>query len=366
MKVNWSTGDNQPIRERPVSKLRRAGFVVLFSLFACVFQQPQAASGQDQKSSTADNRDDFQQALNNGNLLLRQGRIEDAVGEFRRAAKLRDDKCAECFQRIGQVYLQLRRLKEAVAALRQAAELKPPNEAEMYNILGVALYLQNEKQSFEDAVVALQKAIELSKGKVVKAYYNLGFALIKSGKEAEGVAVLKQFLELDPGATEVSQARAVIANLKMVDAKVALAFVVKSHTGDELSLEKFKGKIVLLDFWASWCIPCRIDMPEVRKIWKQYGGDRFAIVGINLDSSRPPFEAYMKEEGITWLQYYDGLGWGNKIARLYGVYAIPHTVLIDQDGVIQATGLRGEDLASKIGELLKKLRDTGEKTLTGN
>lgn len=355
MKVNWSTGNNQLVRERPLSKLNRAGFIVLFCLLTCLFQVPQATLGQEQTSSTADNRADFQQALDNGNLLLRQGRIDDAVNEFRRAAKLQGDKCAECFQRIGQVYLQLGRLKEAGVALRQAAELKPPNEAEMYNILGVVLYLQNEKQSFEDSVVALQKAIELSKGKVVKAYYNLGFALIKSGKEQEGVAVLKKFLELDPGATEASQARAVVANLKMIDAKVAPAFVVKSHTGDELSIEKFRGKIVLLDFWASWCIPCRIDMPEVRKIWKQYGSDRFAIIGINLDSSRPPFEAYMKEEGITWLQYYDGLGWGNKISRLYGVYAIPHTVLIDQDGVIQAAGLRGEELSNRIGELLKRL-----------
>src|SRR5258708_34833556 len=97
-------------------------------------------------------------------------------------------------------------------------------------------------------------------------------------------------------------------------------------------------------------------MPEVRKIWKQYGGDRFAIIGINLDSNRPPFEAYMKEEGITWLQYYDGLGWGNKISRLYGVYSIPQTVLIDQEGVIRATGLRGEGLAAKISELLTTLQ----------
>ena len=294
--------------------------------------------------------------------MLRQGRIDDAVNEFRRAAKLRDDKCAECFQRIGQIYLQLGSLKEAAAAFRQAAELKPPNEAEMYNILGVVLYLQKEKQSFEEAVVALQKAIELSKGKVVKAYYNLGFALIKSGKEHEGIAVLKKFLELDPTATEASQARAVIANLKMVDARVAPTFAVKSSTGDELSLEKLRGKVVLLDFWASWCIPCRIDMPEVRKIWKKYAGDRFVIVGINLDSNRPAFDDYIKEEGVTWPQYYDGLGWGNNLSRLYGVYAIPHTVLIDPDGVIRATGLRADDLAAKIGELLTTLQNSSTKS----
>ena len=348
--------------ERRASKLSRVCLIVSFSLLIFAFQALNTAIAQEQKGSTAEKADDFQDALNNANLLLRQGRIDDAVNEFRRAAKLRNDKCAECFQRIGQAFLQMRRLKEAAIALRQAADLKPSNEAEMYNILGVVLYLQNEKESFEKAVVALQKAIELSKGKVVKAYYNLGFALIKSGKEQEGIAVLKKFLELDPGASEASQARAVIANVKMVDAKVAPGFVVTSHIGEELALEKFRGKVVLLDFWASWCIPCRMDMPEVRKIWKQYGGDRFTIVGINLDSNRPSFEAYMKEEGITWQQYYDGLGWGNKLSRLYGVYSIPHTVLIDQDGVIRATGLRGEDLSAKIGELLAKIYDGAPKS----
>jgi thiol-disulfide isomerase/thioredoxin len=189
---------------------------------------------------------------------------------------------------------------------------------------------------------------------VVKAYYNLGFALIKSGKEREGVAALKTYLDLDPDSSDASQARAVIANTKMVDLRVAQAFEVKSHTGVALSLEKLRGKVVLLDFWASWCVPCRQDMPEVKKIWKKYGGNQFVMIGINLDSNRSAFDAYIKDENINWLQYYDGLGWANKIARLYGVYAIPHTVLIDQDGVIQAVGLRAERLADKIGDLMKK------------
>lgn len=307
--------------------------------------------------------DEFQAAITNGRVLAAQGRMDGAIDEFRKAAKLRDDKCAECFQMIGQVYFQTGRLKEAATAFRKAADLKPPNEAEMYNILGVVLYLQNEKQSFEEAVEALQCAIEISKGKVVKAYYNLGFALIKSGREEQGIAALKAYLHLEPESSEASQARAVIANTKMVDARVAPEFVVKTHTGEELSLEKLRGKIVLLDFWASWCGPCRIDLPEVKKIWQRYAGDPFIIVGISLDSNRQAFEAYTRQEGLTWPQYFDGLGWRNKLSRLYGVYAIPHTVLIDQDGVIKATGLRGEELSQKIGDLLNQLQKQPQRGL---
>lgn len=335
-------------------------------ILGCLLCEGTAAMAQEPKPSVAQQDQDAQQALEIGNRLLRQGRINDAINEFQRAAKIRDDKCAECSQRIGQVYFQQGKLKEAAAAFRHAAALKPPNEAEMYNVLGVVLYLQKEKQSFEEAVSALQKAIELSKGKVVKAYYNLGFALIKSGKEQEGIAVLKKFLELDPEATEASQARAVIANLKMIDARVAPTFAVKSHSGQDLSLEKLRGKVVLLDFWASWCGPCRIDMPEVRKIWKKYSGNSFVIIGINLDSNRSAFEKYIKEEVVTWPQYYDGLGWSNTIARLYSVYAIPHTVLIDEEGVIRATGLRGEDLEAKIGELLAARPNRAAKNQSAN
>lgn len=338
------------------------GFLIFIVVPICALESHHVSAQEAPKPSAVEKKDEFQQAMESARAFARQGRLDEAIDEYRRAAKLHDDKCAECFQIIGQIYFQLGKLNEAAVAFRQCAELKPSNEAEIYNILGVVLYMQNEKESYEAAAAALQRAIELSKGKLPKAYYNLGYALIRAGKEQEGIAALKKFLELAPGDSEASQARAVVANTKMVDAKVAPTFVVMSHTGEDISLEKLKGKLVLLDFWASWCIPCRIDIPEVRKIWKTYGGDQFIIIGINLDSNRPVFEAYMKEEGVTWPQYYDGLGWGNKVSQLYGVYSIPHTVLIDQDGVIQATGLRGEELAEKIDDLLKKLhkQESGE------
>jgi tetratricopeptide (TPR) repeat protein len=336
----------------------RARIIALVSLLLIATGLPGLAAyaQEPDKKAQAEKPDEFQQTMTNARNILRQGMIEDAIAEFQKAAKLRDLKCAECFQSIGQIYFQLGKLKEAAIAFRQCVDLKPANQAEIYNILGVALYLQNEKQSYEDAAEALQRAIELSGGKVTTAYYNLGFALIKSGKEEAGINALRKYLELEPNATEASQARAVIENTKMTDVRVAPFFVAKSHTGAELSLEKERGKIVLLDFWASWCLPCRADLPEVKKIWKKYGGDQFVIIGINLDSNRPQFDGYLKEEGLSWPQYYDGLGWNNKIARLYNVYSIPHTVLIDQQGVIRSTGLRGEELSTQIADLIEKLR----------
>jgi tetratricopeptide (TPR) repeat protein len=299
--------------------------------------------------------DESQKAFTHARVLMRQGRPEEAIAEFKRAATLRNGKCAECYSFIGQINFQTQNYKEAAIAFRQAAELKPDNQAEMYNALGVVLYLQNDNKLLDEATTVLKRSIELSGGKVVKAYHHLGIVLIKAGKTDEGIAALKSYLEASPDAYDAGQIRLIIANPKMAGENIALPFKVTSSEGEELSLEKFKGKVVLLDFWASWCGPCREDMPHVRSIWKKYSGDQFIIIGVNLDSNRKAFEDYAKQEEITWPQYYDGRRWGNQLAQLYKVDAIPRTVLIDQDGIVRAVGLRGGSLSNKIGELLKKI-----------
>ena len=335
--------------------MRKTIRIIGLLLAACGLVQLPAAAQEAAKKPAAESQDEFQQVFAQARGLLRRGQVEEAIKEFRHAAKLHNDQCVECFSFIGQTYLRVARYKDAAVAFRQAAELKSDIQAEMYNGLGVALYLQNDKKLFDEAGAAFKRSIELSDGKAVKAYYNLGFALLKAGHEAEGVAALKTYLEKDPEAN-AAEIKAIIANPKMAGEKFALAFSVKSTKGDELSMVKLKGKVVLLDFWASWCGPCRAEMPEVVRIWKKYGGNGFVIVGVNLDDDRQDFESYVKQAGLVWPQYYDGLGWGNKIARLYNVHSIPQTVLIDQDGIIRATGLRGGALYDKIGDLLKRMQ----------
>src|SRR5437870_1849616 len=129
------------IDRKTMCKLIKWRWLVLiaFLTFTC---KPIVLAQEAPKAPTPKQVDEVQLALNNGRLMLAQGRIEDAINEFRRAAKLKEDKCAECFQTIGQVCFQFGRLKDAAVAYRQAAELKPANEAELYNVLGVVLYLQ--------------------------------------------------------------------------------------------------------------------------------------------------------------------------------------------------------------------------------
>jgi len=295
-----------------------------------------------------------QQVFNAARADLRNERYEEAVKGFKKAAEEKNGQCVECYALMAQAYFRMGRFKDAAAVQKEAIALKP-EDAELCNELGVYLYKENDKKTLQECVEAFQRAIDLSKGQVTLAYFNLGHALIRQGKDKEGIQALKSYLEAAPTASNASEARAIIANPRLAGVSLAPGFNVKSISGDQLSLEKLKGKIVLLDFWATWCGPCREEMPFVKDLWKKYGGDRFVIVGISLDRDRGALNRYLEKEGITWPQVYDGGGFDSRVSRLYGVHAIPHTVLIDQDGVVRAVGLRGGALSGKVGELIKKI-----------
>ena len=133
--------------------------------------------------------------------------------------------------------------------------------------------------------------------------------------------------------------------------KPALDFQVTDLKGEALSLEKYRGQVVLLDFWATWCPPCIAEIPNVKRTYEKYKDQKFQIIGISLDRSKEPLAAYIQKEGLGWLQYWDNTG---KVSNLYKVQAIPSTFLIDGEGVIRKTNLHGHTLEHAVAELVKE------------
>ena len=117
-----------------------------------------------------------------------------------------------------------------------------------------------------------------------------------------------------------------------------------------------KGNYVLVDFWASWCGPCRAEMPNVRNVYNRFHPKGFEIVGISLDSQSDDWRQATEQMGITWPQMSDLKGWKSEAATLYGVRSIPFTLLFDPDGKIVATGLRGESLMQKLEQVYEDKR----------
>jgi thiol-disulfide isomerase/thioredoxin len=133
-------------------------------------------------------------------------------------------------------------------------------------------------------------------------------------------------------------------------------FTAKDMTGKDLTLDQYKGKVVLLDFWATWCAPCVAEMPNVAAAYKKYKAKGFDVVGISLDEAqdRAAVNAFMKKYGMAWRQVYEGKGWESEIAAKYQVQAIPFGLLIGKDGKIAAVNVRGEELEPAIAKALGK------------
>ena len=131
-------------------------------------------------------------------------------------------------------------------------------------------------------------------------------------------------------------------------------FDVKDTAGKPLSVANYKGKVVLLDFWATWCGPCVHELPNVIKTYEAYHKQGLEIIGISLDKDKEKLTSFTKEKNMAWPQYYDGLVWQNKLAVKYGVNSIPATYLIDGRGTIIGKDLRGEALDKAVAKALAK------------
>jgi len=168
----------------------------------------------------------------------------------------------------------------------------------------------------------------------------------------------KIFLQLKKEYPSSDSAAEADASLTSLNLRVGLEFPdfqVNDSDGKPLSLDQFKNKVVLIDFWATWCPPCVDEMPNIVKAYTKYHNQGFEIIGVSLDQNESRFLKFIENNGMTWRQYYDGKGGNNELARKYSIDSIPSTFLLDSNGKIIAKNLRGSALEEAIKEAVTKL-----------
>jgi len=172
----------------------------------------------------------------------------------------------------------------------------------------------------------------------------------KTGKEAEALATYEKLVKEYPDDPAGIRAAGILAFKRLPGSMLDLHFT--STDGKPIDLKDYRGKVVLVDFWATGSLPCRASVPGLVEMEKKLRDKGFRILGISLDSDKDTMEKYIKSMNMSWPQHFDGKEWNNEIARKCGITSIPMTLLIDKTGKVREVGLRDRELQAAAEKLL--------------
>ncbi|HVL68164.1 MAG TPA: redoxin domain-containing protein [Vicinamibacterales bacterium] len=287
--------------------------------------------------SVAQDQSAFAAKMQDAALMLERRQFEDALRIYKDANALQGKKSAAALLGMAHACRGLSEHKKAIDHATEALKYvgdDPELEAAARNVRGLAHFALGGKANDKRWKLAeedFRAALAASDTQLV-ARYNLGVALLKQERDEEGVRELQAFLERGPTGPNAAAAKRFVSNPRYARETFAPDFAITTLSGDTLTSESLLGKVVLLDFWATWCGPCVEATPGLARIHKKLQDDDFVIVGVSADRDAGQWRAFIDKNRLGWPQFLDTR---QTMASRFGVNAFPTYILIDHEGVIR-------------------------------
>ncbi|HEY7111459.1 MAG TPA: redoxin domain-containing protein [Thermoanaerobaculia bacterium] len=333
----------------------RRGFAIFASLLFAAVSVADSA----RPAATADDSR-FDPQVREGLQLLAQQQYDDARDVFRAADKDAGGRCFRCLEGLAAAELRRGDADAAAAAARAASKIArtADESGRAENQLGLALASKAGKDTaaLGPAEAAYKRAVQVSGSSLNAARYNLAIVLLREGKKAEGLQTLDDFLAKEPeGSPRAAQARTLRRLPHRAGDLLAPDFDVPTLAGGKLSLKDLSGKVVLVDFWATWCGPCRMALPELQSLRKEMAGQPFEIFSVSADRELSTLREFVAKNGMTWPQTWDARG---ELAHAFSIPAYPSYYLLDPEGAVvySAHGWSprsGEEIAAEARKAVK-------------
>lgn len=307
-------------------------------------------------------------AIHEGQVRTTTREYAFAIDAYRKANKIAAGNCTECLHQI--VILQLRE-RDNKGAAKTANELiakssTPLDKSKAEVLLGEALLNEGGDKP---KPAQLQAADQALKGALadyprnVSARFLDGEVLARMGDtdaaRKEFTTCIEQCSPTDP---YLIRAKRFAQNPALSYAKMAPAFTVTALDGTKFTLDQMNGRVVLIDFWATWCGPCNEELPELKRIAKDFTGEPLVMISISSDKDEAKWKEFIQKHEMTWHQYRDTSG---DLGKLFGVQSIPHYFTIDSDGILTSELVgSGNDVEGRLKKLIAKAKEKGPATQT--
>lgn len=279
------------------------------------------------------------QGLALANSLLMRKQFKEAIKAYKHENALERKQSADCYWGMASAYWGLKdfkKVEENCDRALQYSSANSPLQGLAHNLNGLAAEqrgLTGDRKEFAKAEDEFQAAYKASLGTPNDAIilFNLGVTQLQDHQDARGIATLSAYLAKVPQGLTADRARRVIADPKLASLPAAPDFTLTALDGRSYSLAGLRGKIVLLDFWATWCPPCQEAIPSLISLDKKFSSPSFVMISVSVDTDDKAWRKFIQKHEMDWPQYRDNNG---SLGRTFGIDAVPTCFLIDQDGVV--------------------------------